>query len=152
MTDMLTVIISYLQMAMYLFLWVCVSVHMSMHICACVCLCVHVHACVYNYGSLSAERETFLFGKAICWNRPAPFILNIITMQGKTKRKNGIQERKKGRGGYKWHSTAWESMSRTTFQCKIDNSTWSKPGREWRWECIRQTSVMNNRSSSDLAD
>lgn len=56
MTDMLTGIISYLQMAMYL----CVRAYV------CVCAYEYAHACVYNYGSPSAERETFLFGKAIC--------------------------------------------------------------------------------------
>lgn len=58
------------QVSLAIYRWPCIYV--------CVCMCVHV--CVYNYGSPSAERETFLFGKAICWNRPTPFILSIITM------------------------------------------------------------------------
>lgn len=70
--------------------------------CIYVCFCVRAHARVYNYGSPSAEREIFLFGKAICWNRPAPFILSIITMQeeqsGKmTSRKKRKAERDKWR-------------------------------------------------------
>lgn len=79
------------QVSLAIYRWPCVYV--------CVCVYEYAHACVYNYGSPSAEQETFLFGKAICWNRPAPFILSIITMQEKMKRKNDIQEKKKRREG-----------------------------------------------------
>lgn len=113
------------QVSLAIYRWPCV------YVCVCVCVSEYAHACVYNYGSPSAEQETFLFGKAICWNRPAPFILSIITMQEKTKRKNDIQEKRKGERD-KWRSTARHSMSGTTLHCKIDISSWSKQEQRGR--------------------
>lgn len=110
------------QVSLASYRWSCI------YVCACTHTGVYAHACVYNYGSPSAERETFLFGKAICWNRPALFILSIITMQERTERKNDIQEKGKGERD-KWRSTARESMSGTTLYCKTDNSSWSKQGQ-----------------------
>lgn len=97
-------------------------------------VCEHAHACVYNYGSPSAEQDAFLFGKAICWNRPAPFILSLITMQGKT------EQNRKGMWD-KWCSTATESMSGTTLLRKSDNSSWSEEDRETGRESESETEL-----------
>lgn len=80
------------QVSFAIYRWSCIYVRKCASIVACVCMCVfmYVHTCVYNYGSPSAERETFLFGRAICWNRPAPFILSIIAMQERIEWKNDI--------------------------------------------------------------
>lgn len=101
-----------------------------------------VHTCVYNYGSPSAEWETFLFGRAICWSRPAPFILSIITVQERIEWKNDIQEKRKQEKD-KWRAISrrvhiWHYFSFQNWQQQL-----IKTRTEWQKERMHQTSLIS---------
>ena len=114
----------YSQVSLACYRWPCVFVRAPTHICVRMCVMVFVIM------DLPALREKhFTLGKAICWNRLAPFNLSVITTQGeKGKQKNDIQRKNNGKEGDTWCSTARDSMF-STFHCETDNRRWSKQGR-----------------------